>query len=302
MQARAGAGRRSCRTLDARAAAARRASATQKGNDEFRDDFLQADAERAARGGHQAHASTAPRCSTAASTMRSASCIARWRGGVAVRRPSAGSPSASARQRDDACRRCAGWSPTRAGAEQAQAALRALAAHAERRRAPAYRAYQQRLSDYNCALRRAAAQRTTPEQRRHGARAPEGLGRRPAGAGGDSATADVSERRAARPALIASAATSAARAGRVTRMRHRAAPAGSPSARPRTSPPAARRRRACSRRCWRAPRTAAGRSLRSRISSADLAVVARRLAVVPCRVARSARIAVGPVEPGHGRP
>jgi hypothetical protein len=57
----------------------------------------------------------------------------------------------------------------RADAARAEAALRVFAAHAVLSPRPAYREYQQRLYDYNCALVARLHNTTTPEQRRHGA-------------------------------------------------------------------------------------------------------------------------------------
>ena len=94
---------------DAHAGAARahRAALREGATTEFRNDYLQADPQRAARGGRQAHRSSAPRCSTAASTRRSAS--ASRRPGARRRSiPSAGWPSASAASSDIAADRCAG--------------------------------------------------------------------------------------------------------------------------------------------------------------------------------------------------
>lgn len=56
----------------------------------------------------------------------------------------------------------------RADAARAEAALRVFAAHAVVSPRPAYRDYQQRLVDYNCALVARLHNSTTPEQRRHG--------------------------------------------------------------------------------------------------------------------------------------
>jgi hypothetical protein len=57
----------------------------------------------------------------------------------------------------------------RADAARTEAALRVFAAHAAVSPRPAYREYQQRLIDYNCALVARLHNSTTPEQRRHGA-------------------------------------------------------------------------------------------------------------------------------------
>jgi hypothetical protein len=57
----------------------------------------------------------------------------------------------------------------RADAARAEASLRVFAAHAVLSPRPAYREYQQRLYDYNCALVAKLHNSTTPEQRRHGA-------------------------------------------------------------------------------------------------------------------------------------
>jgi hypothetical protein len=56
----------------------------------------------------------------------------------------------------------------RADAPRAEAALRVFAAHAVVSPRPAYREYQQRLVDYNCALVARLHNSTTPEQRHHG--------------------------------------------------------------------------------------------------------------------------------------
>jgi hypothetical protein len=56
----------------------------------------------------------------------------------------------------------------RADAARTEAALRVFAAHAVLSPRPAYREYQQRLYDYNCALVAKLHNGTTPEQRRHG--------------------------------------------------------------------------------------------------------------------------------------
>ena len=56
-----------------------------------------------------------------------------------------------------------------ADAARAEAALRLFVAHAVLSPRPAYREYQQRLYDYNCALVARLHNSTTPEQRRHGA-------------------------------------------------------------------------------------------------------------------------------------
>lgn len=56
----------------------------------------------------------------------------------------------------------------RADAARIEAALRVFAAHAVLSPRPAYREYQQRLYDYNCALVARLHNGTTPEQRRHG--------------------------------------------------------------------------------------------------------------------------------------
>jgi hypothetical protein len=57
---------------------------------------------------------------------------------------------------------------SRADAARTEAALRVFAAHAVLSPRPAYREYQQRLYDYNCALVSRLHNSTTPEQRRHG--------------------------------------------------------------------------------------------------------------------------------------
>ena len=57
---------------------------------------------------------------------------------------------------------------TRADTARTEAALRVFAAHAVLSPRPAYREYQQRLYDYNCALAAKLHNSTTPEQRRHG--------------------------------------------------------------------------------------------------------------------------------------
>jgi hypothetical protein len=57
----------------------------------------------------------------------------------------------------------------RADAARTEAALRVFAAHAAVSPRPAYREYQQRLIDYNCALVARLHNVTTPEQRRHAA-------------------------------------------------------------------------------------------------------------------------------------
>jgi hypothetical protein len=56
----------------------------------------------------------------------------------------------------------------RADTARIEAALRVFAAHAVLSPRPAYREYQQRLYDYNCALVAQLHNGTTPEQRRHG--------------------------------------------------------------------------------------------------------------------------------------
>jgi hypothetical protein len=56
---------------------------------------------------------------------------------------------------------------SRADAARTEAALRVFAAHAVLSPRPAYREYQQRLYDYNCALVARLHNSTTPEQRRH---------------------------------------------------------------------------------------------------------------------------------------
>jgi hypothetical protein len=56
----------------------------------------------------------------------------------------------------------------RADAARTEAALRVFAAHAVLSPRPVYREYQQRLYDYNCALAAKLHNSTTPEQRRHG--------------------------------------------------------------------------------------------------------------------------------------
>jgi hypothetical protein len=58
---------------------------------------------------------------------------------------------------------------SQADAARAEAALRVFAAHAVLSPRPAYREYQQRLYDYNCALVARLHNSTTPEQRRHAA-------------------------------------------------------------------------------------------------------------------------------------
>ena len=50
-------------------------------------------------------------------------------------------------------------------ADQRLAAMRMLLSHAERSPDPAYRAYQQRLSDYNCGFAARIHNATTPAQR-----------------------------------------------------------------------------------------------------------------------------------------
>jgi hypothetical protein len=57
----------------------------------------------------------------------------------------------------------------RADAARAEAALRVFAAHAVLSPRPAYREYQQRLYEHNCALVARLHNSTSPEQRRHGA-------------------------------------------------------------------------------------------------------------------------------------
>ena len=128
---------------------------------------------------------SASRCFTAGSTPRSAS---GWRRCWPLRpsTPSAGWPS-GARASATCCR---AWPaparPSRQRADrnealqQAQAAARLIVERSERSPRADYRAYQQRLTQDNCAARRHHAQRDEPAQRAGGTRQIEGLGRRSA--------------------------------------------------------------------------------------------------------------------------
>ena len=158
---------------------------------------------------------------------------------------------APARDRSTPCAALHGRARADAGAHQAGAA-RACGARRSARRAPAYRAYQQRLNDYNCALAARAAQR-------HDARAAAPRAGAPARAGKTTCvrwrrSARTSEReRLDRPEAAQGDSCTLTRCGTEPRC-GKSFIAASNIARQQS-----RRRRWSCLRCWRAPRTAARR-------------------------------------------
>ena len=172
-QARAGARRRWC-SRSRPSSCGTSSSATARTTTNFRDDFLQADAGRALRRRAIKRTARARRDALRPARRRAAR--------TPDRRWLAASPfdaralagRAAARASATSCRRCASLQCRRAPTRRAHGAGRRCACSpsaSPRSPRPDYRAYQQRLTDYNCALAASCTTRTTPAQRQHGARA-----------------------------------------------------------------------------------------------------------------------------------